>query len=326
MGLLLVSSSRIGERFPQRSEHLYRELKVLGHDVILIEAYDPIKGILGVLRHREVRCKIVSGFRAGFIALLLKPLIGEYFYDLVEWKADLCRDNWSGAKRVLIPLVELAEIMVIKKSRVTFNAGHTLLNPMLKKQRNVVIAENGYNDRLFDPKKYDRAALRGRLGVNFPLVIFVGKLTPMYAKYLIPAIDAMTFLNKEFKNAELWIYGDGPCKKELQKRARKGGGNVLFKGYIPHEKVPEIITIADLGINAYRTESLKLREWVAMGLPVLAPPEVEFPGVRNSKWVKEEIASSIVEILKEGRKAPVKLNTWRETAEIIASECKRLNR
>ncbi|MEJ5292212.1 MAG: hypothetical protein WHS82_01315 [Candidatus Methanosuratincola sp.] len=39
MDLLLVSSSRIGGRFPQRSEHLYRELKGLSHNVALVEAY-----------------------------------------------------------------------------------------------------------------------------------------------------------------------------------------------------------------------------------------------------------------------------------------------
>ncbi|MBS7288075.1 MAG: glycosyltransferase [Candidatus Freyarchaeota archaeon] len=297
----------------------------MGCRVRVVRAFNPLVGVFGVLRFRGVRCKVFSGFRAGVVALLLWPLVGEYIYDLVEWKADVCRDNWSGFRRVFVPLVDVVERLVVRFSRLVFNAGRSFVHPCLRGfAGKVVFAENGYSDELFDPGRYDRRSVRERYGVDFPLVLYVGKLTPMYAKYLVPVIEAMEAVRGRFPDAEFWIFGDGPCRGFLERYSGRWG--VRVKGYLPFERVPEVVAMADVGVNAYRTESLKLREWLAMGLPVVAPLGVRFPGVVNCEWRKEEIARSIVRIIEEGVRVRVrvKLNTWGDTAKVILSTCERL--
>lgn len=322
MEVLFVSSSRPGDRFPQRDFHVCRELVRLGCRVRVVRAFNPLVGAFGVLRSRSVRCKVFSGFRAGVLALLLRPLIGEYVYDLVEWKADLCRDNWRGVKRLLVPLVEFAEKMIIRCSRLVFNAGRGFVHPYVRGfAGKVVFAENGYNDELFDPEKYDRRSIRERYGVDFPLIVYIGKLTHMYVKYLLPVVEAMEVVRERFPGAEFWIVGDGPARRVLEGCVRDG---VRLVGFVPYERVPEVVAMADVGVNAYNTESLKLREWLAMGLPVVAPPEVRFPGVLNCEWTREGIARGIAKLLEEGRRVRVRLNTWRDTARVIMSTCARL--
>jgi len=319
MEILFVSSSKIPSKFPQRSDHLYRELKLMAN-IKIIEAHNPFLGIIKVLKNRKIKCKIFSGFRAGLCALFCKPFIKEYIYDLVEWKADLCRDNWKGIKRIFIPLIEFLEIEIIKNSILVFNAGHSLIPP-IKINKPIVFAPNGYNSEIFNPLKYNREELRKKYNVNFPLIIYIGKLTNMYVKYLIPVIKSMKIVNKEFPNAEFWIFGEGEGEKELRKYISE---NVKLKGYIEYKYVPEIITIADIGINAYKTESLKLIEWLSMGLPVIAPKSVKIPGVINCNWNEEEIANKIIKILKNYNRNIVKLNDWKETAEIIFNTCKKI--
>ncbi|MEM2047509.1 MAG: glycosyltransferase [Candidatus Jordarchaeales archaeon] len=325
MEVLFVCSS-VDEKFPQRDYHVCRELRMLGCKVRVVSAYNPVFGVLGVLRFRRVKCKIFCGFRAGVLALLLRPLVGEYFYDVVEWKADLCRDNWRGIKRLLVPLVEIVDKMIIRCARVVFNAGKGFVHPFLRGLRwKVVFAENGYNNELFNPEKYDRRLVREKYGVNFPLVVYIGKLTNMYVRYLVPVIEAMNIVRERFPSAEFWIIGDGAAREVLMEAA-KGVSGVRVLGYVPYERVPEFVVMADVGVNAYNTESLKLREWLAMGLPVIAPQEVKFPGVTSCKWTRGEIAGSIIRLLENGGrvKVKVKLNTWRDTAEVIMSTCRRL--
>jgi hypothetical protein len=61
-----------------------------------------------------------------------------------------------------------------------------------------------------------------------------------------------------------------------------------------------------------------------MGLPVIAPKSVKIPGVINCNWNEEEIANKIIKILKNYNRNIVKLNDWKETAEIIFNTCKKI--
>ncbi|MDW7971565.1 MAG: glycosyltransferase, partial [Nitrososphaerota archaeon] len=263
--LLLISSSKLNKKYPQRSYHLLRAFKLMGVNIIGIESFNPIYGIISAIKYRNIKWKIFSGFRAGVAGLLLSFFGFNWIYDIVEVKWKLCNDNWKGVKRIFIPLVDVLEKLMIRRANIVFAAGRIAYRYAKKIRDDVFLIPNGYDDSIFIPNKYDRESLRRFYGVNFPLMIYIGKLTPMYAKFLINAVKAMKIINIEIPNAEFWIFGDGPSKASLEKISSK---NIKFKGYIEHEKVPEILTIADVGIHAYDTESLKLIEWLAMGLPI----------------------------------------------------------
>jgi glycosyltransferase involved in cell wall biosynthesis len=318
---MLVSSSRKGGKFPQRAEYLHSTFVELGYEVLLVEGFNPISGAWNALKNRDVRFKIFSGYRAGAAAILLKLSGPRYIYDCVERKSKLCRDNWKGPKRALIPFVERMEEWMIRGSKTTTTATLDVFEWAKSLKKEVVLAPNGYDSKLFDPSKYEREELRRKYSVDFPLLIYVGKLTPMYAIYIEPVIDAMGIIQNTLPEARFWVYGDGPEMVRLRDLAKRREVKVEFKGYIEHDLVPEVVTIADVGINAYHHESLKMKEWFAMGLPVLAPEGVLDDNVIISGWKPNELASSILGILKDPRRKIVKTNDWYDTTKTLISAC-----
>jgi glycosyltransferase involved in cell wall biosynthesis len=185
-----------------------------------------------------------------------------------------------------------------------------------------VLAPNGYDSQLFDPSRYNRTEIRNRYGIDFPLAIYIGKITPMYYKFLEPAVEAMVKVNRELPDVQFWIYGDGPEKERLESFAKEQGGKVFFKGYIEHELVPEIVTMADAGINAYDTESLKMKEWLAMGLPVISPPQVPDDSVIKTCWDADDIARTIIEVVRSPKRVWAKVPSWEDTAGIMLNSLK----
>jgi glycosyltransferase involved in cell wall biosynthesis len=315
--ILLISSSRLGGPFPQRSDHLLKALKKLGYPILAFDGHNPLLGVVQTLKNREVNYKIFSGFRAGLAGLFLSFFGTEWIYDLVEVKSKLCNDNWKGIKRIFIPLIDWLERMMIKRAKIVFSAHKSAYEYAKSVRSDVIMAPNGYDDSLFDQNKYSREELRKKYEVDFPLAIYIGKLTPMYAKFLIPAMEAMVMLNREYPNAEFWIYGDGSSKAELERMANEKKCNVKFKGYIDHKKVPEIVTIADVGIHAYDAESLKLIEWLSMGLPTVVPLPLHVDGAVSCPWDPNSIALTISKLLKNQVRRPVRMPTWDEVASIL---------
>lgn len=84
------------------------------------------------------------------------------------------------------------------------------------------------------------------------------------------------------------IVGDGDLRETLERRARELGvaDRVEFTGFIPREQVPELLSLATVGIAPIAAdESLryavptKLYEYMACGLPVVAVGEGEIERV-----------------------------------------------
>ncbi|MEM3365973.1 MAG: glycosyltransferase [Nitrososphaeria archaeon] len=320
--ILFVSSSKLGGRFPQRSDYLIEDLRSLDCNVIVVESHNPIFGIISSIRYMKVKWKIFSGFRAGVVGLFLSFIGFKWIYDFVEIKARLCKDNWRGIKRNLVPFIEALEKIMIKRASLVFSAGPSAYKYAKNLRDDIVPIPNGYDEFLFNSNNYSRDLLRTQYNVNFPLAVYIGKLTPMYAKFLVNAIRAMDSVNRQIPNAEFWIFGEGSSKSILQKIANK---NVKFKGYIDHRKVPEILTIADVGLHAYDTESLKLIEWLAMGLPTIIPKGVQIDGVIECEWTPEEIAKQLIQVFRNPFRNPKKMPTWRESARLILEVLNRLD-
>ncbi|RWX73120.1 MAG: hypothetical protein Metus_1094 [Candidatus Methanosuratincola subterraneus] len=277
---------------------------------------------MGVLRYRA-RYKIFTGFRAGLAGLFLSLFGIRWVYDLVECKWKLCSDNWEGLKRILVPLIHAMEVLMIKRAGSVLAAIPSAYKYAKNiREDRIYFAPNGRDELLFDPSRYNRTSLRRRYGVSFPLAIYVGKLTPMYAKFLGPAIDAMSIVNKEIPDAELWIYGDGPSKGELERSAKERGGNVRFKGYIDHNRVPEVVAIADVGVHAYDGESLKMVEWLSMGLPTIVPSSLRFDGTIPCRWDAEHIAKRFIEFLRRPERKVCEMPSWKETTMVITKVLK----
>lgn len=83
-------------------------------------------------------------------------------------------------------------------------------------------------------------------------------------------IESVSLAQKKVKDIRLNIIGGGPLLEEFKKRF-KDKSFINFLGYIPQEKIPEIIALSDLCLiymsdtagNKNRV-SLKLMEYIAM--------------------------------------------------------------
>jgi glycosyltransferase involved in cell wall biosynthesis len=109
------------------------------------------------------------------------------------------------------------------------------------------------------------------------IIIFPGSF--QWHQGLDLAIEAFAELKKNVPNAEFHLYGDGSTTAELLAlAARLGvGDSVKYLGSAPMEKMPGLISNADLGIVPKRADSFgneaystKIMEFMSQGVPVVA--------------------------------------------------------
>jgi glycosyltransferase involved in cell wall biosynthesis len=81
----------------------------------------------------------------------------------------------------------------------------------------------------------------------------------------------------------LLFIGDGPVREETMASARRAGigDRVVFTGMLPHDEVPDCLELLDIAVIPYSNlhgSPMKLMEFMAMGLPAVAP---DLPPVRE---------------------------------------------
>lgn len=123
-------------------------------------------------------------------------------------------------------------------------------------------------------------------------------------------------LSKEFPKIRLLIIGSGEAKAELENLTNELGlsERIIFYGQQPHEKVMEILSKAGIGLALYSGrlswnyygDSMKAREYMASGLPVLITDVVSTADdVRNNlcgkviKLEKKSFKNAVREILQD---------------------------
>lgn len=148
------------------------------------------------------------------------------------------------------------------------------------------VVENGINTNLFYPDRLQGEKIRERL--NIPsgafVVLSVGRLS--HGKGHEVAIDSIRFINRNNKKAYLVLVGDGPFRRQLEKRAR-GDDYIIFTGAIENESIPAYYNACDLFMMPTMTREglpLVLIEAMACGKPVIATPcggniNVILPGI-----------------------------------------------
>ncbi len=96
-------------------------------------------------------------------------------------------------------------------------------------------------------------------------------------------IKAVERANEEGKNIQLSLVGDGPDRHALEPLVQKAAGRVRIIPPVPHEKIPDILANAHVGVTSlpdpedikYQASSpIKLFEYMAAGLPIIATRNV----------------------------------------------------
>ena len=104
-------------------------------------------------------------------------------------------------------------------------------------------------------------------------LLYIGRLNP--EKNLLQLLAAVAGLP-----LELWLVGDGPLRRSLEKEATRLGVSARFFGNQPHESLPGLLNSATLFIlpSLYEGHPKTLLEAMACGRPVIG---TNVPGIRE---------------------------------------------
>jgi glycosyltransferase involved in cell wall biosynthesis len=126
----------------------------------------------------------------------------------------------------------------------------------------------------------DPGALRHRLGLDGQFVVgWVGSFRRFHA--IEQVVAAMVGVD----GATLLMVGDGPERPRIEALARSKNVAAVFTGTVPHDELPLHLAAMDAALivaapdAAFHYSPLKLAEYLAAGLPVVAP-RLGQPGAR----------------------------------------------
>jgi glycosyltransferase involved in cell wall biosynthesis len=118
----------------------------------------------------------------------------------------------------------------------------------------------------------DPAPLRHRLGLHSRFVVgWVGSFRRFHA--LEQAVEATASVPE----ASLLLVGDGPERTRIDQLAQDVGVHAVFTGTVPHDELPAYLAAMDVAVilaqrgAPFHYSPLKLAEYLAAGLPVIAP-------------------------------------------------------
>ena len=148
---------------------------------------------------------------------------------------------------------------------------------------------NGVNLHRFSPT-VDGTARRRALHLTDRTVIgFAGSLKPWHG--LDDLLFAYAGIRAVMPDAlHLLVVGDGPERAHVEQVCHQLGLDdaVELVGAVPHHEVPEYLAAMDiavapyLGTNGFYFSPLKVMEYLAMGLPVVAPNLGQIPSLLQS--------------------------------------------
>lgn len=166
-------------------------------------------------------------------------------------------------------------------------------------------------------------ALRKKYSLEDKKVIcFVGGLVHWHNFDLL--LKAVKKVQDGVANVVMMFIGEGPLKNYIKDKAEElaiQSGSILFVGKVPHSDIPSYLKIADVAVipetNDFRSP-IKMFEYMAMGLPVVAPkkPAIEVAITHQKEGLLFEAgnSSSMAQMLRESLSEPEFANKLGENA------------
>ena len=143
--------------------------------------------------------------------------------------------------------------------------------------RRVLLTPTGVDLELF-AELPDPTPLRRSLGLQDRFVVgWVGSFRRFHA--LEQAVEAVA----DVPGAALLLVGDGPERARIERLAHDLGVSATFTGTVPHDRLPAYLAAMDVAVilaprdEPFHYSPLKLAEYLAAGLPVVAPAAGQLP-------------------------------------------------
>jgi len=207
----------------------------------------------------RARADVLSAhFASGYGTLA--ALSGFHPYALSAWGSDVYRFPLKS------PLHAALLRRNLRKADAIFSTGRIMAEKVSRYApgRRVEVTPFGVNTAAFAPAPRENGREPLRIG-------FFKALEDIYAPQDLIDAFALFIANASPPGAELCIYGDGPLKKELERRVARRGleGRVRFLGRIPHSRVPQAMSRCDIFCAPSYAESFGVAavEAMAAGLP-----------------------------------------------------------
>ncbi len=146
-----------------------------------------------------------------------------------------------------------------------------------RKPNKVCISYDGVDTNLFNPHRInaeDVSALKQRLGLSGKIAMYHGVIDPYHG---IDALERILDIALANTDLSFLIIAKGPGYSRLQ--AKYNSSRVKLLDFVPYEQIPLYIAASDVGFIPYKPNynlnvvlTLKLLEYLAMGLPVVTLP------------------------------------------------------
>lgn len=150
--------------------------------------------------------------------------------------------------------------------------------------KNLVLWTRGIDRSLFHPDQNKLRKMRSKYKKN---LLYVGRVAPE------KNVEAFCALSKN-KDYQCFVVGDGPQRKELQKKWKK----VKFVGYKRGQKLAEYYANADVSVFTSSTDTfgITIIESIACGtpvagFPVIGPQDIIVQG--KSGYVDEDLEKAV---------------------------------
>ena len=211
---------------------------------------------------------------------------------------DTLLPNYLVSKKLKIPLVydshEIFTEMPSVNGRFTQNIWRSLESFIVTKLNFIMTASESYADWFHKTYEIERPVVvqnfplksgnpQDYAAVNSPkIILYQGVINPSRG------LDKMITEMHRIDNAELWIAGDGPKKKEFQELTKTLGleHKVKFIGKLLPENLREITQKADVGLSIEENNGLsyyfsmpnKISDYIQARIPVVVS---DFPEMRK---------------------------------------------
>ncbi len=187
-------------------------------------------------------------------------------WEAERWKTR--RPGWAGLVERFgeRPTLQAADVVAAGTGEVAEQVVRLGVDP-----RRVIVTPTGVDLAMFDASP-DRGAVRLRLGLDGRFVIgWVGSFRRFHA--LDRVVEAMSGVD----GWSLLLVGDGPERRGVERLAAERGVHLVTTGTVFHGELPEMLAAMDVGVvlagadESFHYSPLKLAEYLAAGLPVVAP-------------------------------------------------------
>ena len=267
--------------FDRMLKDLRRDIRAHGGENIGNEAYSLLlnTALAQALQRLDQRC----GIDAIYERYSLWSCYGLHFARernlpfILEVNAPLVKEQATWRELSLQPIAAGLERLLLREAdaiSVPASGLRRHIEAVAGRRRGIHVVPNGVDLDVFQDPPPPPEALRARLTGHF-VVAFLGSLKPWHG--IENLCRAFRKLRSKVSAAHLLVIGEGPMLDYLEKTAAELGPDAItLTGPMPHEAVPGLLSLADVGVAPYPELDefyfcpLKVIEYLAAGLPVVA--------------------------------------------------------